>query len=47
MRYKGNLNRGDIISLWEFLSRGDEQHKMWLLDAIEAWFKDQSRPVVR
>ena len=47
MRNRYNMNRGDIVSLWEFLKHGDEDHQMWLYEAIEAWSEGLQRPPVK
>ncbi len=45
MRYNHNMNRGDIVSLWEFIKHGNMDHQMWLYEAIEAWAQGLERPV--
>lgn len=46
-RYEFNLSRGDIIALWEFLAHGEQAHREWLLEAIEAFFENRPRPIVK
>lgn len=41
------VDRGDIIDLWDFLKRGDDNHKEWLLEAIECFFSGRQRPPVK
>ncbi len=47
VRYKYNMNRGDIVYLWEYLKHGDMDHQMWLYEAIEAWSQELERPSVK
>lgn len=41
------VDRSDLIALWEFLKHGNEDHELWLIDAIEAFFQNQTRPPAR
>ena len=41
------MKREERQRLWEFLAHGDEDHRRWLRDAIEAFFEGKPRPPVR
>lgn len=45
--YEYHMTSEHMFDLWEFLKHGDEDHQMWLLDALEAWRMGWERPPER